>query len=346
LLFCGGTDGGQTIKVLQNARALARAQSVKFVVVACNVNIAAEVASIFELRGRSVQVVENVLPSIDRLAIEAARSAIHELFIEHVIGGKGLSADARFGSLVIMPTPEAVLEATRLLGLAERSSPESGGVVVVDVGGATTDVHSAVPLANRPAYITATGLPELPVTRSVQGDLGLRWSADSVIDADREQMLDALSDGGIGSDELDEHAARRHAQPDFLPVDSIDQRVDDVLAESCIAIALRRHCGTLATVYMPRQGTQFVQRGLDLRDVRVLIGTGGALVHRPDSKRLIARAVGRRPDHSLMPRRPIIAVDRNYLLASAGLLSTRDPVAAGRLLNSLRKDINGNDACV
>jgi len=89
-----------------------------------------------------------------------------------------------------------------------------------------------------------------------------------------------------------------------------------------------------------------VQRGLDLRQVPVVIGTGGALVHRPDSALLLESAVSRRRDDSLMPRQPTIVIDRSYLLASAGLLATRDPSAAGRLLHNLQKDIHGNHACL
>ncbi|MBI5090258.1 MAG: glutamate mutase L, partial [Actinobacteria bacterium] len=104
---------------------------------------------------------------------------------------------------------------------------------------------------------------------------------------------------------------------------------------------LRRHSGTLRTVYLPGQGTQFVQRGLDLRSVPVLVGTGGALVHRPTSAQLLARAADRRADDSLTPRRPTTVIDRRYILAAAGLLATRDVDAASRLLDNLRKDIHG-----
>ncbi|MBI5090297.1 MAG: glutamate mutase L, partial [Actinobacteria bacterium] len=135
LMFCGGTDGGQTTKVIANARALAAAEPLRFVVVACNAHIAHEVAAIFHRPGRTVQVVDNVLPQIDRLDIESARSTIHELFIRHVIGGKGLSSDPRFERLVTMPTPEAVLEAVRLLAFGAHSDQRTAGVLVVDIGG-------------------------------------------------------------------------------------------------------------------------------------------------------------------------------------------------------------------
>jgi uncharacterized protein (TIGR01319 family) len=339
LLFCGGTDGGQRTKVLDNATALATVDGLQLVVVACNADIAATVAERFRGPGRTVVVVDNVLPAIDRLNIEPARQAIHEMFIRHVIGGKGLSSGDAFESMVLKPTPEAVLDAVRLFATWDEANDTSEGVVVVDIGGATTDVHSAMAVAERPAYITAKGLPSLPVTRSVQGDLGMRWGADSVLAADRAWLGATL---GLDDAKLDDAARLRRQRPDWLATKAADQQVDDALAVSCIHLAMRRHCGTVSTTYLPGQGIQLVQRGLDLRDATLLIGTGGALVRRPDSETLIGTALTRRTGESLCPTAPRILIDRCYVLAAAGLLSTRDRDAARGLLDRLRKDLHAH----
>ena len=120
LLFCGGTDGGQRQKVLDNAAAVAAVDALELVVVACNADIASTVAGVFRRPGRTVHVVDNVLPTIDRLNIEPARQAIHDLFIDHVIGGKRLSSTRDFAAMVRKPTPEAVLDAVRLLATLGR----------------------------------------------------------------------------------------------------------------------------------------------------------------------------------------------------------------------------------
>ena len=337
LLFCGGTDGGQRAKVLDNAAALADVDGLQLVVVACNADIAATVAARFRRPGRTIHVVDNVLPAIDRMNIEPARRAIHEMFIRHVIGGKGLSTGGAFETMVLKPTPEAVLDAVRLLATWDGEYDTPDGVVVVDVGGATTDVHSAMTVAEVPVYITSTGLPNLPVMRSVQGDLGMRWGADGVLAADRAWLASAL---GVDDASLDDAAQQRRSRPDWLAASASDQRVDDAFAVSCIHLAVRRHCGTLSTTYLPGQGTQFVQRGLDLREAPLLIGTGGALVRRPDSEVLIDTAIARRTSESLSPTAPRIVIDRSYVLAAAGLLSTRDRDAARGLLDHLRKDVH------
>ena len=337
LLFCGGTDGGQRDKVIANAAALAGVDGLQLVVVACNTDVAGPAAARFHRPGRSVQIVDNVLPTIDHLNIEPARAAIHELFIRHVIGGKHLSAGSAFEAMVTMPTPEAVLDAVRLLATWDGEDREPDGIVVVDVGGATTDVHSAAAVGERPAYITTTGLPSLPVTRSVQGDLGMRWGADSVVAADRAWLAATLE---ASTEELDRAASLRRGRTDWLAGTERERRVDNAFAVSCVHVALRRHCGTLSTVYLPGQGTQFVQRGLDLRQAPLLIGTGGALVAAPNAEELLGQAAARRVPESLTPTGPRIAIDRSYVLAAAGLLARRDRNAARGLLERLRKDLH------
>ena len=96
----------------------------------------------------------------------------------------------------------------------------------------------------------------------------------------------------------------------------------------------------MSTRYFPGQGTQFVQRGLDLRKAPLLVGTGGPLVRRPGSDRLLACAVARRAADSLAPQAPQIAIDGHYLLAAAGVLASHDRHAARGLLDHLRRDLH------
>lgn len=338
LLFCGGTDGGQRDKVLDNAATLASTDGLQLVVVACNADVASAVAGLFRRPGRVVQVVDNVLPAIDQLNIEPARQAIHELFIDHVIGGKRLSAERGFASMVRKPTPEAVLDAVRVLSSYDGGEP--GGVVVVDVGGATTDVYSAMLDSPSGPHITAMGLPSLPVTRTVQGDLGLRWGVHGTIEADREWLCSTL---GVDGEKLAKVAELRRSSPCWIAQSPAERRVDDLLAVSCTTVALRRHCGTMSTRYFPGQGTQFVQRGLDLRKAPLLVGTGGPLVRRPDGEMTLTRAVARRSPGSLVPEAPVVAIDSNYLLAPAGVLVDHDPEAARGLLDHLRRDLHAHN---
>lgn len=328
VLFSGGTDGGQHHQILENARALASAPFAAHVIVACNREIAGEVAALLETAGHTSHVVANVLPEIDRLDIEPARAAIRDLFIEHVIMGKGLSSTREFGQAVVMPTPEAVLVATRLLARGPNDNDGIGDLLVVDIGGATTDVHSSVTLDRLPVGITPKGLPPLPLARSVQGDLGMRWSALGVLEADRTWLLERHGD----PEGLEAACRARHARPDFLASEPGGAALDRLLAVSCLSHAVLRHCGTLATVYVPGQGSRFVQEGLDLREMPRVIGTGGMLARDAEGGATLATALERRTKGSLVPASPAVAIDRSYVLAAAGLLAGRDPAAAYNLM--------------
>ena len=334
VLFSGGTDGGQRDQVLENAEAVSAARIESRVVVACNRDVAAAVAEMLAPTNR-VKTVANVLPAIGRLDIEPARAAIHDEFVRHVIRGKGLSRAEEFHEAVIMPTPEAVLRATRLLALGVGGT-KAGDVVVVDLGGATTDVHAAI--APRPATvgIRTAGLPALPLRRTVEGDLGMRWSAPGVLEADGDWLEPEGHAAGQTPEQLRRACDRRQREPGYLPESPGEDRIDRALATACATHALRRHCGVLRTVYVPAQGTDFVQRGADLRDVPLVIGTGGMLGRHADGEAVLRAALERQARGSLTPRAPALALDRHYVLAAAGLLSTVDENAARALLADQR----------
>lgn len=319
LLFAGGTDGGQAELVLENARRLAARRIGGIVVVACNAEVADEAAALLRAAGSAVEVAANVMPELGRPEIEPAREAILHAFLEHVIGGKGLSAGQEFQQMVKLPTPEAVLEATRLLG----------DVVVVDVGGATTDVHSSRPSAAATPGIEDPLLPPPLTLRTVEGDLGIRSGAEDVLRVDR-RWIEAQAGGGETA--VRQGVSWRKRNPKWLPEDEEDLRFDALLAASCTTNALTRHCGTMLLRPGEAGPPKLVRSGPDLREVGLIIGTGGVFAHRPDGKEIIAAALARKAPRSLVPRDPEIGIDGNYILAAAGLLATRDRDSALRLL--------------
>ena len=319
VLFAGGTDGGQAELVLENARRLAARRIGGNAVVACNAAVAAEAAELLRGGGSRVEVAANVMPALGRLEIDSARAAILRLFLEHVIGGKGLSASPEFERMVRLPTPEAVLEATGLLG----------DVVVVDVGGATTDVHSNRPAEPAQPGIEAPLLPPPLTLRTVEGDLGLRAGAAGVAAVEGRW----LETEGAGPEAAIRHAVLIRAdRPDWIPEDEDELRLDGLLAIGCAAQALARHCGTMLLSRSEVGPPTLTREGADLREARLLLGTGGVFAHRRDGKWILREALRKRGERSLAPADPVLAVDSNYVLAAAGLLATEDRGAAIRLL--------------
>lgn len=319
VLFAGGTDGGQAELVLENARLLAGRGLGGNAVVACNAEVAAEAAELLRAAGVRTEVAANVMPRLGRLEVDGAREAILHVFLEHVIGGKGLSASPEFARMVRLPTPEAVLEATRLLGDA----------VVVDVGGATTDVHSSRTAEPAAPGIEEPLLPPPPTLRTVEGDLGLRAGAAGVVAVDA-RWLGEKATGGEAA--IRQAVSIRESRPAWVPDDPEELRLDALLATSAGAQALTRHCGTMLLARSEGGPPTLVRDGPDLREVPLVLGTGGVFAHRADGESILGAALARRAPRSLSPRSPRIAVDRGYLLAPAGLLATVDPAAAIRLL--------------
>ncbi|MFC0531923.1 glutamate mutase L [Phytohabitans kaempferiae] len=299
VLLVGGTDGGDREVLEHNARRLARWRTP--VVVAGNADARDEVAAV--LSGATI--VDNVLPRIGVLAPGPARAAIREVFLRHVIGGK---FGRRFARLVRAATPDAVLAGVELL-----ADHTGRGLLVVDVGGATTDVYSALPPgAERGTDAAGT----LARARTVEGDLGVRWSAPGVVAAAAVEKLphDAA---------LPDAARRRAADPAMLSGDSATGE-DVALATLAATVAVRRHARGEAGGFGRR----------DLTDVSLVVGSGGVLRHAPagDAQRVLDAV---RSDHGggwPVPRAATTVVDREYVLAAGGLLAADHPAAALALL--------------
>ena len=314
VLLTGGTDGGNAEPAVAAARGLRDAGWRGPTVIACNADAVAEVGL---LLGEQPHVfAENVVPQIGSFAPGSAREAIRHVFLAHVIGGKGLSKRADFTQMVRGATPDVVLTGVELLATAV------GEVVVVDVGGATTDVHSVVEIDPEEAGLAREVVAPTPVTRTVEGDLGMRWSAISTVDE-------------AGLPDLEEAARTRRENPGFLPTTDREHEEDEAIARAAVGLALRRHAGRSKVVVSP-EGRVIERTGVDLREVDLLVGSGGVLRHgrKGVADRVLGPSIGRDGDWQL-PERARVVVDTDYVLAAAGLLASEHPDAAYRLVTSL-----------
>ncbi|MFZ5846284.1 MAG: glutamate mutase L [Actinomycetota bacterium] len=342
VLLVGGTDGGNAEVLLQCAGALADAAWPGPVVVAGNVDAHDEVADLLDGAGTPYVLADNVVPRIGVLAPDSARAAIREMFLRHVIGGKHLSQrtdrEARsFTDLVRGATPDIVLTAVELLahGLDEER-PGAGDVVVVDVGGATTDVYSVVEVDPEDSGLSREVVATAAASRTVEGDLGMRWSATSTVEAGVAAGLVPEADHA----EARAAAAHRHANPAFVPADEEERRRDRELASVAIGVALRRHAGRSQvefTVDDTGPGRVVRRSGKDLREVSLMVGSGGVLRHSgDDAAEVMLRLLADDGQGWQLPEKPRVAVDTDYVLAAAGLLAEDHPGAAYRLLERLR----------
>ncbi|HEY7218031.1 MAG TPA: methylaspartate mutase accessory protein GlmL [Candidatus Binatia bacterium] len=335
ILLTGGVDGGDSETILHNARMLGESGLAVPIVVAGNQAAAQEASQVLQERGKEVRRVDNVMPKMGTLAVESAREEIRKLFMERITHAKGLDQVKEFVA-VVLPTPMAVLEGIRLGADGTAKEDGWGDMLVVDVGGATTDVHSigyGVPAGEN---VIAQGLAESYAKRTVEGDLGIRFNATTILHrvgldrlvADLREDFPAYV---VTSSELGEYIQRVTEATETIPEEEWHAAVDALLARTAVDLAIARHVGRRERI-VAREGEAWVHSGKDLRDTHTLIGTGGVFIHNRFANYILSP--GRSSDDRvqiLRPRNPKKHLDASYLLYAVGLLSELYPDVALRM---------------
>ncbi len=309
ILLAGGVDYGEEETVIHNARALAELDKEIPLIYAGNQAVREEVEEIFAPTNFEVLAAENVYPDIDNLNIEPTRKLIHDVFASHIVKAPGMEKIEEWLDLEMMPTPGAVMEAARLL------KKEIGNLVVFDVGGATTDIHSVCQESGKVAEMLVS--PEPEAKRTVEGDLGVYRNAPYVAE--------------LMGDELD---SDRDLSP--LPRDEEEEELVNRLAREAAERALKRHAGQFRDYYTSG-GRQTVAEGKDLTAANWLIGTGGALTRLSRGREILSSLRTKHSRRLLPLPEAKVLLDEDYIMASVGVISQRYPAAALKLLlKSLR----------
>ncbi|RPJ02270.1 MAG: glutamate mutase [Candidatus Aminicenantes bacterium] len=327
ILFTGGTDGGNSRVVLHNAAKLAELASPAIVLYAGNRKVRDQVVDI--LRGRDVATAANVMPEVGTIDIEPAREVIRRVFLERIVDGKGLSSVVEAAGRDPLPTPLAVFELVRTI--ADRV-PGWEDFALIDMGGATTDFYSHTRSFHGGDAIILRGLLEPTLKRTVEGDLGLRVSAEALFRSEAAFLEGRLRDAGSDLAPLRSYVEDVSRRTEHLPADDEGRRFDRLLAAACVRAAALRHAGITQRVFTPQGGFQ-VQRGKDLRQVRRLIGSGGYLagVTGPDILLEVCAPGADDPDtRHLVPDAPACYADADYLIPLLGNLAADYPAAAAR----------------
>ncbi len=334
VLLAGGTDGGDEERVLRNARTLAEGELQTAVIYAGNADCRDEALDILSRGGVLGMGAPNLLPHLDRPNYEGARKAIAELFMTRIIEGKGLAELATRCADELRPTPAAVFDLVAELD----GDTQDGGLILVDLGGATTDLYSACePFSEYPGRVFR-GIREPRLKRSVEGDLGLRHSAIRVMEA-----VEALEEprGTM----TPEYAGMRawatlvSKHPETLPLGADQEAADRFLATRCLSLALARHAGRGRPSWTA-QGEIMIQTGKDLGSVSTLIGSGGYLAEEAsgtlvgEALREAAGAAARMGEDggvALLPQAVTVLRDQDYLIPLAANLVRPFPEAAAHM---------------
>jgi uncharacterized protein (TIGR01319 family) len=338
ILLSGGTDGGDKKTILHNAEMIANSSIHCPVLVAGNRVAANKAKSILENKHKIVYISQNVLPSLDVVDVVPAQNIIREIFLTHIIKAKGLEKAQEFVGKKIIPTPKASLLAAGLLAEGIGCEPGMGSLLVIEIGGATTNVHSVADNSPMTPQTIIKGLPEQKLKRTVEGDLGIRYNAPTIFDHVGEQELRLrLNDNKI---DIRQYVNKVSDTVDYVPASDSEYEMDVVLAKSAASIAIERHAGMVRQEYSIA-GETTVQYGKNLLDVETIIGTGGIFKYGRNPERILQAALfdAQKP-WSLKPKAPQAFIDSDYILYAIGLLSQDFPAQALRIAKKHLKHIN------
>jgi uncharacterized protein (TIGR01319 family) len=299
ILLAGGVDFGEKDTVLRNAEGLASLGLPVPVIYAGNRALRKQVARTFGDRGIELLVTDNVFPDVDELNIEPLRRQIHELFSRHIIHAPGMAPFAGLTRWGILPTPGAVLRGAELFAEAV------GDCLVLDVGGATTDVHSVSD--GSLAYAAMLTDPEPRAKRTVEGDLGVYVNAANILEQ-------------YGGEEWQRRADDLRA----MPSTEREKELTRWLCQRAVEVGVRRHAGVISDLYTPT-GRRQVVKGKDLTAVKWVVATGGALT-RVEGGEECLRSICTGPGKHLLPPPEVrCLIDGDYLFSALGTMAQAYP---------------------
>ncbi len=329
ILLAGGTNGGNSESIIHNAQMLKKYKIQIPVVVAGNKSCNDAIKEIF---GEQVEyyITENVMPNLNHINVEPARETIRSIFMKKIINANGMKNIENLISGILMPTPASVLKAAELLSTGSRDEDGIGDLAVIDVGGATTDIHTIAEGAPSKPGVVLRGLEEPHAKRTVEGDLGMRYSALSLFEAAGTKIIKKYLN--IDDYDIEDEFKSRFEHTGFVASSSRDVHFDEAMAKVCVDISMKRHAGVVEPVYSP-MGMMYSQEGKDLMDLPNVIGTGGIIVNSQSPQDILKACIFTMDDpQSLKPRYPKILLDKEYILSAMGLLSTIDANMACRML--------------
>jgi uncharacterized protein (TIGR01319 family) len=330
LLLSGGTDGGDEKVIVHNAGMLSHSNhAIPHIIVAGNKAAYDDIQAIFGEQNQKVIYTTNVMPDIGVLDVEPCNRQIRQIFLTNIIQAKGIAKAREILGNVIMPTPSAVLEAAKLLADGPGNIPGMGELVVIDPGGATTDIHSVA--KGNPAKggaILANTLPEPYVKRTVEGNLGLKHNIDTLREFARGKEI---------SPDFD-IISRKFGQGN-LPEGDEEIACHILLSRLAVEVAMDQHAGRLEVRYGPT-GEVSVQYGKDLTKIATVIGTGGPIIDSHSPRDVLEGALFcEEKPFILKPVAPAFFLDEKYILYAVGLLGQVEPEKAYRLARKYLKKI-------
>ena len=319
ILIAGGVDYGERETAIYNSEMIAASDLDIPVIYAGNSAVQDDVKLIFEAysKEKNLHIVPNVYPKIDILNIEPTREVIQNVFEKHIIEAKGMEKIREMVNGIIIPTPGAVMKASKIL------KDEIGDLVTIDVGGATTDIHSVTEGTEKVQKVLVE--PEPIAKRTVEGDLGVYINKKNVAEMVKIERL--TKELEMSSKEIEEFINSDIA----IPESEKHKRFIERLTKEAVIVSINRHAGGYRTYFGGK--SQTLAFGKDLTAVKWIIGTGGALTRLPAREKILSEiALSNKGDKLLPTAEAKILIDNDYIMASLGVLSSLYKEASIKLL--------------
>jgi uncharacterized protein (TIGR01319 family) len=285
ILVAGGIDGGEVANVVRMASMILAAHlKPKYipegkmpVVFAGNVDAREQIKVMLADRAQ-LSIVDNLRPTMDRENLGPTRRAIHELFTEHVMArAPGYSKVTGWTMLPIEPTPVAVESMLEII-----SRRQERNIIMVDIGGATTDIFS---------FYDGT------YNRTVSANLGMSYSASNVLlEAGVGNIMRWLG-SGLSERKVRNMIVNKCIHPARLPRDETELELEQACAREALRLALKRHKQlsvrvrkattkdwTRASFWGGRKfKPEFAEEQyIEMSGISLLFGSGGVLSHAPE----------------------------------------------------------------
>lgn len=328
ILLSGGVDGGTTKHVVEIAELLRAANprprlgiGYKLPVIYAGNKDAAKDVSQTLAESVDLKTVNNLRPVLERENLGPAREAIHDLFMEHVMAqAPGYKKLMDWTDAPIMPTPGAVGDIMQRVAKARDIT-----LVGVDIGGATTDIFSVFRIPEKPDQVA--------FNRTVSANLGMSYSVSNVLaEAGIENILRWVP-FSIDEEDLRNRIANKMIRPTTIPQTKDDLQIEQAIAREALRLAFIQHknfATGLKGIQQERTISDTFAQTLagetlvDMMQLDILVGSGGALSHAPRRTQAAHMMIDAFQPQGITE----LAVDSIFMMPHLGVLATVHEEAA------------------
>ena len=320
ILLAGGTDGGAAVNVIELAELIKAAEPkprlgadyMLPLVYAGNKEVRDKISRLMK-EDFALTIVDNIRPVLEVENTIPARTAIHELFMAHVMShAPGYTKLMKWTDVPIMPTPSGEGAAMRLIADKYKKN-----VLGVGLGGATTNVYSIV---------------EGRFVRSVSANLGMSYSVTNVIrEAGMENIMRWIP-FKLNEEEVVSRLMNKMIRPTTIPQTLDELIVEHSVAREALRLGLEHHkriATRLRGVQVQRTVSdvfdqELAETYINMMDIDVICGTGGLLSHAPRR----AQTMQILNDAFQLEGITRVFQDSVFMMPHLGVLSTVYPEAA------------------